>query len=180
MDQLSPLLPLLRPLDHREVAEDLHILFLGSPQEIHTHLCLHQFHWSSKNRMTKTHAITLKITSRKRSPKMQRLCVRSRDVVETQNRSRWKLGPVQTLLHSCAEPNWWIKYGKRAASESIWYGSFSLVRTESVELLSNLTYARHTVRRLNQMSRQCRSKVELIQLGSARPGSDAELFMSRT
>ena len=26
-------------------------------------------------------------------------------------------------------PNlWWIKYGKRAASESIWYGSFSLVR----------------------------------------------------
>ena len=31
----------------------------------------------------------------------------------------------------------------------------------------NLTYVRHTVRRLNQMSRQCRSKVELIQLGSA-------------
>ena len=23
---------------------------------------------------------------------------------------------------------WWIKYGKRAASESVWYGSFSLVR----------------------------------------------------
>ena len=38
------------------------------------------------------------------------------------------LGPVQTPLHSCAEPNWWVKYGKRAASESIWYGSFSLVR----------------------------------------------------
>ena len=38
------------------------------------------------------------------------------------------LGLVQTPLHSCAEPNWWIKYGKRAASESIWYGSFSLVR----------------------------------------------------
>ena len=37
-------------------------------------------------------------------------------------------GPVQTLLHSCAEPNWWIKYGKRATSELIWYGSFSLVR----------------------------------------------------
>ena len=33
--------------------------------------------------------------------------------------------------------------------------------------LSNLTQVRHTVRRLNQMSRQCRSKVELIQLGSA-------------
>ena len=30
------------------------------------------------------------------------------------------LGPVQTLLHSCAKPNWWIKYGKKAASESIW------------------------------------------------------------
>ena len=29
------------------------------------------------------------------------------------------------------------------------------------------TRARHTVRRLNQMSRQCRSEVELIQLGSA-------------
>ena len=38
------------------------------------------------------------------------------------------LGPVRTPLHSCAEPKWWIKYGKRAASESIWYGSFSLVR----------------------------------------------------
>ena len=38
------------------------------------------------------------------------------------------LGLVQTPLHWCAEPNWWIKYGKRAASESIWYGSFSLVR----------------------------------------------------
>ena len=32
------------------------------------------------------------------------------------------LGPVQKPLHSCAEPNWWIKHGKRAASESIWYG----------------------------------------------------------
>ena len=40
----------------------------------------------------------------------------------------WLLGPVQTPLHSCAEPNWWIKYGKRAASESIWYGTYSLVR----------------------------------------------------
>ena len=38
------------------------------------------------------------------------------------------LGPVRTPLHSCAEPKWWIKYGKRAASESVWYGSFSLVR----------------------------------------------------
>ena len=36
-------------------------------------------------------------------------------------------GPVQTSLHLCAEPNWWIKYGKRAASELILYGSFSLV-----------------------------------------------------
>ena len=33
--------------------------------------------------------------------------------------------PVQTPLPSCAKPKWWIKYGKRAASESIWYGSFS-------------------------------------------------------
>ena len=37
-------------------------------------------------------------------------------------------GPVQSPLHSCAEPNLWIKYGKRAASESVWYGSFSQVR----------------------------------------------------
>ena len=27
-----------------------------------------------------------------------------------------------------AEPYWWIKYSKRAMSESIWYGSFSLVQ----------------------------------------------------
>ena len=47
----------------------------------------------------------------------------------------WRLlGPVQTPLHSCAEPNWWIKYGKRAASESIWYGSFSLVRQKRMLL----------------------------------------------
>ena len=31
------------------------------------------------------------------------------------------LGPVQMPLHSCAEPNGGIKYGKRAASESVWY-----------------------------------------------------------
>ena len=35
------------------------------------------------------------------------------------------LGPVQMPLHSCANPNCWIKYGKRAASELVWYGSFS-------------------------------------------------------
>ena len=38
------------------------------------------------------------------------------------------LGLVQMPLHSCAEPNWWITYGKRAASESVWYSTFSLVR----------------------------------------------------
>ena len=37
-------------------------------------------------------------------------------------------GLVQTPLHKCAEHNWWIKYGKRGVSESIWYGSFSLAR----------------------------------------------------
>ena len=47
------------------------------------------------------------------------------------------------------------------------FGTAVLVRcanssTESVELLSDLTYTRHTVRRLNQMSLHCRSKVELI------------------
>ena len=68
------------------------------------------------------------------------------------------LGPVQTLLHSCAKPNWWIKYGKKAASESIWQKRL---------LRQTLTETRHTVSRLNQMSPHCRSKVELIQLGSA-------------
>ena len=29
------------------------------------------------------------------------------------------LGQVQPPLHLCAEPNWWIKSGKRAASESV-------------------------------------------------------------
>ena len=38
------------------------------------------------------------------------------------------LGLVQMPLHSYAEPNWWITSGKRAASESLWYSSFSLVR----------------------------------------------------
>ena len=38
------------------------------------------------------------------------------------------LGLVQMPLHSYAEPNWWITYGKRAAYESVWYSSFSLVR----------------------------------------------------
>ena len=38
------------------------------------------------------------------------------------------LGLVQMPLHSYAKPNWWITYGKRAASESVWYSSFSLVR----------------------------------------------------
>ena len=48
--------------------------------------------------------------------------------------------------------------------ESVWSTKSS---TEAVELLSNLTFARLTVCRLNQMSPQCRSKVELIQAGSA-------------
>ena len=39
-----------------------------------------------------------------------------------------KVRPDPTPLHSCAEPNWWIKSGKRAASESIRYGSFNSVR----------------------------------------------------
>ena len=42
----------------------------------------------------------------------------------------------------------------------------ALSSTVSVELLSILTEAQHPVRRLNQMSRQFRSEVELIQLGS--------------
>ena len=31
----------------------------------------------------------------------------------------YDLGQVQPPLHLCAEPNWWIKSGKRAASESV-------------------------------------------------------------
>ena len=78
----------------------------------------------------------------------------------------------------CAEPNWWIEHGRRAVSEPIWYGSFSLVRQKRlvqqkfdricrtfVELNLGST---HGTCRLNQMSRQCRSKVELIHLGLVR------------
>ena len=39
-----------------------------------------------------------------------------------------KLGPFQTPLHSCAEPNKRIKYGSRAAFESVWFGSLGLER----------------------------------------------------
>ena len=39
----------------------------------------------------------------------------------------------------------------------------ALSSAESVKLLSNLTYARHMVRHLNQMLHHCRSKVKLIQ-----------------
>ena len=48
--------------------------------------------------------------------------------------------------------------------KSVWYDKSS---TESVELLLNLTQAQHMVRHLDQMSRQCHSKVEVFQLCSA-------------
>ena len=48
--------------------------------------------------------------------------------------------------------------------KSIWYDK-SLA--ESVKLLLNLTQAQHKVHHLDQMSRQCHSKVELFQLCSA-------------
>ena len=35
-------------------------------------------------------------------------------------------GPFQTPLHTCAEPNCWISYGRIATFESVWYGSFRL------------------------------------------------------
>ena len=41
---------------------------------------------------------------------------------------RVALGQILMLLHLCAEPNWWIKHSKRAASEAIWYDSFSFVK----------------------------------------------------
>ena len=53
---------------------------------------------------------------------------KSTDLKIILKKSLCKLGPVQMLLHACAKPNWWIKYGKRAASELIWYGSFRLVQ----------------------------------------------------
>jgi len=40
----------------------------------------------------------------------------------------WTIGPFQTPLHSCSEPNWWVKYGRRAGFESVWFGRLSLVR----------------------------------------------------
>ena len=38
------------------------------------------------------------------------------------------LGTLQTPLHSCAEPNWWVKYGRRRAFESVWFGRVGLER----------------------------------------------------
>ena len=37
-------------------------------------------------------------------------------------------GPFQTPLHSFAEPNWRVKYGRRAAFESVWLGRLGLLR----------------------------------------------------
>ena len=84
---------------------------------------------------------------------------KSTDLKIILKKSLCKLGPVQTLLHSCAEPNWWIiiKYGKRVASELIWYGSFSLVQ-QSVKFDSD-----------------CQSVVEL-NLGSTQSGSSESDF----
>ena len=82
------------------------------------------------------------------------------------------LDPIRRRLHSHSEPNWWIKYGKRATSESIWCGSFSLLRQKGkfdrvcwtfVELNLDSTHGAPS----ESDVAQCRSKVELIQLGSA-------------
>ena len=63
------------------------------------------------------------------------------------------LVPVQTPPLSCAEPNWWMKDGKRAASESIWYdSSIWCGKSHTFDRLSNLTKTRRTVRRLNQIT----------------------------
>ena len=61
--------------------------------------------------------------------------------------------------------------------KSIWYDK-SLA--ESVKLLLNLTQAQHKVLHLEQMSRQCHSKVELFQLGLAsEPGLRLLRFLNR-
>ena len=40
------------------------------------------------------------------------------------------LGPFQTPLHSCTEPNWWVKYNRGAAFESIWFDRLGLERKQ--------------------------------------------------
>ena len=69
-------------------------------------------------------------------------CVRERtdsDTRKARERLWEQLGQVQTPLHSCAEPSWWIKYGKRATLNKfgtavlVWCGK-ALSPTESVEL----------------------------------------------
>ena len=42
------------------------------------------------------------------------------------------LGPFQTPLHSCADPNWWVKYGRRAALESVRFGRLVLERRRTL------------------------------------------------
>ena len=42
-----------------------------------------------------------------------------------------RVNPGSDAAPLCAKPNWWIKYGKRAASESIWYGAVLVRRDKS-------------------------------------------------
>ena len=80
-----------------------------------------------------------------------------------------QLGPAQTPLHSCsscAEPNWWIKYGKRAASESIWYGSFKLVRQKC--------QARQSLSHYSTLERQL---IHTALLSSAEPKADIKFII---
>ena len=42
-------------------------------------------------------------------------------------------------LHSCAEPNWWVKYGRRAAFESVWFGRLGLERQTALNSAGSLS-----------------------------------------
>ena len=61
---------------------------------------------------------------------------------------RGNSGPVQTPLHSFAQPKWWIYYGKRAAFELIWYRNFSFgrLKRQARQSLSHYsTLERHVI-----------------------------------
>ena len=54
-------------------------------------------------------------------------------------RAAAKRGPLQAPLHSCAEPNWWAKYGRRAASQSVRFGRLGLEQQTALNSAGSVT-----------------------------------------
>ena len=54
-------------------------------------------------------------------------------------RAAVKRGPFQTPLHFCPEPNWWAKYVRRAASQSVRFGRLGLERQTVLNSAGSVT-----------------------------------------